>query len=335
MSNPTFSCWLVRTDSNGQPRGQVEQLKESDLPTVNGPRVVIDVEYSSLNYKDALACRGQKGIVSQLPHLPGIDCAGLAVESDRSDIRPGDPVLVTGYEFGSPKWGGFAERVVVPADWVVPISDRMSTREAMIYGTAGFTAAQCVAAIASRVDPEAGEIAVTGATGGVGVLAIALLAKLGYHTIGITGKDAFADQLKAVGASEVLPRSAVESDAAKPLLSERWAGAVDTVGGRTLSTLLRSTSHRGVVAACGMAGGTDLPLTVFPFILRGVTLAGIDSAKCPKEPRLEIWERLSGDWRITLAEEWITEIPLSGIEERVTAMLQGRTRGRTMVRVGS
>ena len=327
-----FPAWVVRRDERGEPHGAAQNLTEADLPAVDTPAVTIDVAWSSLNYKDALACRAHPGVAPSLPHVPGIDCAGVVRRSDTPELRPGQPVLVTGYELGAPRWGGFSGRVCVPADWPVPLPDGVTPRQAMAYGTAGFTAAQCVMALEGRVTPGDGDVAVTGATGGVGVFAVALLAKLGYRVVAVTGTPDRAEALRRLGAAEVVGREAVADASGKPMLAERWSGAVDTVGGAPLATLLRSTRHRGVVAACGLVAGTDLPLTVYPFLLRGVTLAGIDSAKCPRGPRLEVWRRLFGPWRIDLPEEWLTETSLAGLPEHVQRILAGGVAGRTLVR---
>lgn len=326
-----FPCWIVEQGEGG-PEGRVAELGWDELPKDDGPSVWIDVEYSSLNYKDALASRGQRGVAGPLPHVPGIDCAGRVLRSETPDLQPWDEVLVTGYGMGAPRWGGFSGVVRVPADWPVPLRGRLSAREAMIYGTAGFTAAQCVAAVQQRVPPDAGDVVVTGSTGGVGVFAVALLAKLGYRVTAVTGKPRLAEGLEAIGAAEVVTRDALDGSIDKPLLAERWAGAVDTVGGAPLATIVRSLRHRGVVAACGLVAGTDLPLSVYPFLLRGVTLAGIDSAKCPRQPRLEIWEKLAGPWRVTLPEQWITTVRLDELPAAIDRILAGGVAGRTLVR---
>lgn len=321
---------MVR-ESGDDVRGGVEWLQAAQLPTVEGPSVEIDVEWSSLNYKDALACRGNRGVAPRLPHVPGIDCAGRVARSDAAGFAVGDRVLVTGYDLGGKHWGGFSGRVRVPAEWPVAIGDALTPREAMVYGTAGFTAAQCVTAVQQRVAPEAGDVVVTGATGGVGVFAVAILARLGYRVTAVTGKSEMAGLLGDLGAAEVVGREALDSDPGKPMLKERWAAAVDTVGGAPLTTLLRATAYRGVVAACGLVAGIDLPLTVYPFLLRGVTLAGIDSAKCPREPREAIWVRLTGPWRVELPPELVTEVDLDGLEDRVETILKGGVAGRTLV----
>jgi acrylyl-CoA reductase (NADPH) len=296
--------------------------------------VLIEIAYSSLNYKDALATQAHPGVVRKLPHVPGIDCAGTVATSAASGIEPGQQVLVTGYDLGAPSWGGWSAFVRVPAEWVVPLPDELSLRDTMIYGTAGFTAAQCVTAIQHHgITPERGEVVVTGASGGVGSVAVAILAKLGYKVVAASGKPAQAKLLQQLGALRIIPREEVTDDSDKPLLPARWSAAVDTVGGNTLATLLRSIDHRGCVAACGLVGGDKLPLTVYPFILRGVTLAGIDSAKCPRGPRLEMWKKLAGEWNVLQhLESLVREVRLGEVMSEVERMLAGKNAGRILVR---
>lgn len=334
MSTPInpFPAWVVREDAQGKAVGKTELLSPGDLPSVDGPSALIEVEYSSLNYKDALACRGHRGVVGKLPHVPGIDCAGTVVESDAPDLRPGDAVLVTGYYLGATRWGGYSGLVRTPADWPVKLPAGFTPQDAMLYGTAGFTAAQCVMAVEERVAPDVGDVVVTGATGGVGVFAVALLAKLGYRVTAVTGKPQHEPLLRELGAAEVVGRDAVADDSDRPMLSERWAAAVDTVGGAPLAAIVRSLRYRGVVAACGLVAGTELPLSVYPFLLRGVTLAGIDSAKCPREPRLEVWRRLTGPWRVRLPEGLATTVTFDDLPEAVERILRGGVAGRTLVR---
>ena len=325
----SFPCLMVRRDENGTTR-DVETIAVEDLPPGD---VLIEVACSSLNYKDALACQGHPGVMQQSPHVPGIDAAGVVVESAAAAIQPGDAVLVTGYDLGTTHWGGFARYVRVPGEWVVPLPEGLTVDEAMSYGTAGFTAAQCVEAIQhSGIEPAAGEIVVTGATGGVGSLSIGILAKLGYQVVAVTGKPEQEKMLCQLGAKRILPREEVQDTSNKPLLRARWAAAVDTVGGNTLATLLRSTEHRGCVAACGLVAGTELHTTVYPFILRGVTLDGIDSAQCPRKERLEIWGRLSGPWKLENLNQIVRSIKLSEVASEVEAMLAGNTFGRILVR---
>lgn len=326
-----FPALIVQRQDDDSLSVQVETLSQEALPPGD---VLIEVECSSLNFKDALATQAHPGVVRELPHVPGIDCAGTVATSNSESLSAGDQVLVTGYELGAPRWGGFSGFVRVPAEWVVPLPQGFSPRDAMAYGTAGFTAAQCVGAIRHHgIEPENGEVVVTGATGGVGLVSIALLANLGYSVVAVTGKSEMAEPLQQLGAKEIVPREEVNDTSGKPLLSERWAAAVDTVGGNTLATLLRSAKHRGCVAACGLVGGDDLPTSVYPFILRGVTLAGIDSAKCPRGPRLEVWQRLFGDWNVLdRLQPVIREVTLTGVLGEVEKMLAGKNFGRVLVR---
>ncbi|MEX0643006.1 MAG: oxidoreductase [Pirellulales bacterium] len=322
-------AYVVRKDSADHVTGCVEPIAPEMLPPGD---VLIRVAYSSLNYKDALACQGHPGVVRTFPHVPGIDCAGTVVESASPAYQSGDEVLVTGYELGAGQWGGFAALVRVPAEWVVPLPVGLTLREAMIYGTAGFTAAQSVTAILERgITPDGGPVIVTGATGGVGSLAVAILAKLGYEVAAVTGKRDHADWLKQLGAQSILDRSAVIDDSDNLLLPAKWAAAVDTVGGRPLATILRSTKYRAVVAACGLVAGLEIPITVYPFILRGVTLAGIDSAKCPRPQRLEMWSKLAGSWRIEQLNDLAEEATLDELPDRVQRILAGQIVGRTLI----
>src|SRR5262245_20178876 len=331
MADETLQCVLIEKDASGKVRRQFVQRSIEDLPPGD---VMIRVAYSSLNYKDALAAEAHPGVVRKLPHVPGIDAAGTVAESSDSRFRPGDAVIVTGYELGSGQWGGWSEYVRVPADWVVSLPEGLSLEEAMALGTAGFTAAQCVHAIQlNGVAPAAGEVVVTGATGGVGCLAVKLLAKLGYAVVAVTGKPQLEARLKSWGAVRVIGRADVLNTTDRPLLSARWAGAVDTVGGQTLATIVRETKTNGVVSACGLVGGTDLNLTVHPFILRGVTLAGIGSALLPYDRRLEIWRKLSHEWRLDGLDELTATLGLADLEGAIQKMLRGEMVGRTVVRI--
>lgn len=325
----SFPCYLVRKEASGRITARVEETTFDQLPEGD---VVVRVAFSSLNYKDALACQGHPGVVREFPHVPGIDCAGTVVESAAGDFRPGDEVLITGYELGAGHWGGFAAYVRVPAEWIVRLPNALTLREAMIYGTAGFTAAQCVTAIVERgIDPGRGPVIVTGATGGVGCLAVAILAKLGYEVAAVTGKSDRHEWLRRLGAKQLLSREDVYDKSDRPLLAARWAAAVDTVGGIPLATVLRSIQHRGCVAACGLVAGPELSISVYPFILRGVTLAGIDSAKCPRRERLDMWQKLAGPWRVERLDEIASEATLDELPECVEKILAGQIVGRTLV----
>jgi putative YhdH/YhfP family quinone oxidoreductase len=328
-TDDSFPCLLVRKDDAGTVTAAVETIARDELPAGD---VLIEVAYSSLNYKDALAMQGNPGIVRTFPHVPGIDCAGTVVESHSPRYHPGDEILITGYDLGTGRWGGFSAFVRVPAEWIVPLPAGLTLRDAMIYGTAGFTAAQCVSAIVDRgIRPQTGPVVVTGATGGVGSLAVALLAQLGYEVAAVTGKPNQHGWLHRLGAAKILGRAEVVDKTDRPLLSARWAAAVDTVGGQPLATIVRSMEHRGCVAACGLVAGIDVPLTVYPFILRGVTLAGIDSAKCPRPQRLEMWQKLAGPWRVKQLDELAEVTTLDGLPKYVAEMLAGEIVGRTLV----
>jgi putative YhdH/YhfP family quinone oxidoreductase len=284
LTSPTeMACYVATKNPDGTTSGQVQWRPLSDLPPGD---VLIRVRYSSLNYKDALSATGHPGITKHYPHVPGIDAAGHVLASNSPRYRIGDQVIVTGYELGAGRWGGYSQFIRVPAEWPTPLPVGLLLRESMIFGTAGFTAAQCVAAlVAHGVLPAKGEVVVTGASGGVGSVAVAILARLGYRVAAVSGKPAAADLLRQLGAQEILPRDALLDTSTKPLLSGRWAGAVDTVGGQTLATILRSLQLNGCATACGMVGGTELPMTVFPFILRAASLIGIDSAWRTAEER--------------------------------------------------
>ncbi len=330
MPREPFPCYWVEKDADGQVRAEVRSIQLDQLPA---GEVLLAVEYSSLNYKDALAATGHPGVARKLPHVPGIDAAGTVVASASDLFRPGDPVLITGYELGETRFGGWAGYVRMPSDYVVPMPAGLNSAEAMIFGTAGFTAGQSVAAIVERgIKPDRGPVVVTGASGGVGSIALGILSKLGYDTIAVSGKPAAAELLKKLGAKEILAREDVDDPSERPLLSARWAAAVDTVGGNTLGTLLRSTDHRGVVTACGLVAGTEIPITVYPFILRGVNLVGIDSAHCPMDRRLEIWSRLSGPWKLETLAELAHTVTLAEVGEQVQKILAGQVIGRTLVR---
>lgn len=324
-----FPCYMVRKDENGNVSARVEAIRCDDLPD---GEVLLRVAYSSLNYKDALAAQGHPGVVRSFPHVPGIDCAGTIVESASGEFRPGEEVLVTGYDLGAGRWGGYSEYVRVPAEWIVRMPHGLSAREAMTYGTAGFTAAQCVMAIVDRgIGEEQGPIVVTGATGGVGSIAVAILAKLGFHVTAVTGKENRHDWLRQLGAATILSRDDVCDTTDRPLLASRWAAAIDTVGGRPLTTIIRSMMHRGVVAACGLVAGADLPLSVYPFILRGTSLVGIDSAKCPRRERLNVWEKLAGPWRLDCLNTLANEVALDQLPLEIGRILAGEIVGRTLV----
>jgi putative YhdH/YhfP family quinone oxidoreductase len=306
----------------------VRTRKIDDLPPGD---VLVRVRYSSLNYKDALSATGNRGVTRTYPHTPGIDAAGEVETSASPLFRPGDPVIVTSYDLGMDTDGGFGQYVRVPADWVVPLPRGLDLKQSMVYGTAGFTAGMSVAALTRTVKPGQGEILVTGATGGVGSLAVAILARLGFDVIGVSGKPGALDYLKTLGARGVLTREEAADTGGKPILKARWAGVVDTVGGDILATAIKSSAAWGVVTCCGNVASPALPLTVFPFILRGVTLTGIDSQHCPMEHRREVWENLAGPWSCHDLEGLYREVSLDALGPEIDLILKGRQQGRVLV----
>lgn len=308
------------------------RIGERNLDELPEGNLVVKVHYSSLNYKDALSATGNPGVTRKFPHTPGIDAAGIVVEDASGTFKPGDEVVVTGWDLGMNTAGGFGEYIRIPADWAIALPEGLSLRDSMILGTAGFTAGLCVHALAEKVSPEDGEIIVTGATGGVGSVAVAILAKAGYQVVAVTGKADQVDFLKGLGAAEVITREAVMENANRPMLKERWAGAVDVVGGEMLAAVLKATRYGGTVTCCGLVGSPELPVNVFPFILRGVSLLGIDSVQCPVAPRLEVWNKLASDWKVDL-DSLVSEVTLDGLEEQIHSILKGGVKGRVLVKL--
>jgi len=294
--------------------------------------VIIKVHYSSLNYKDALSATGNKGVTRQYPHTPGIDAAGEVVSSTDENWKPGDQVIVTGFDFGMNTSGGFQEYIRVPAKWVVRLPQGLSLRESMIYGTAGFTAALSVQALLKTgVQPADGKIVVTGASGGVGSVAVAILSKLGYQVTAVSNKQ--AEFLQSLGAIEVLPRAEMDDTSGKVMLKPKFAGGIDTVGGNVLATVVKSLQYGGAATACGMVNGGPLPLTVFPFILKGIQLLGIDSVEFPLSKRKEVWEAMATTWKPAQLAQLANEIPLEKLGENIDLILAGKIQGRTVVRL--
>ena len=310
----------------------LQDIDEQQLPEGN---VTVRVHWSSFNYKDVLAITGKMPVIRSYPMVPGIDLAGIVESSDDDRYRVGQEVLVTGYGIGEAHWGGYAELARVPGDWLVPLPEGLTMRQSMAIGTAGFTAMLCVMALErGGVTPDQGPILVTGAGGGVGSVAIGLLSKLGYEVAAVSGRPEAADYLKELGASEVLSRSEF-SQPGKPLGKERWAGAVDVVGSHTLANICASTKYDGIVMACGLAGGMEFPATVAPFILRGVTLVGIDSVQCKQPRRSEAWQRLVEDLDLAKLETMTNEIQLDDVIETAKNWGQSDHRGRVVVAVQS
>ncbi|TBL73975.1 acryloyl-CoA reductase [Paenibacillus thalictri] len=305
----------------------------ADLPA---GEVTIRVQYSSVNYKDGLAATINGGVVKSYPLVPGIDLAGTVAESSDSRFRSGDKVVVTGYGTGVSHDGGYSEYARVPADWVVPLPAGLSVREAMVLGTAGFTAALSVHKLEHNgLRPDSGPVLVTGATGGVGSLAVGMLAKLGYEVVASTGKQTERDYLRKLGASGIISREELTPERIRPLDKQRWAGAVDPVGGKSLAYVLSALRYGGSVAVSGLTGGTEVPATVLPFILRGVSLIGIDSVECPMDVRLKVWERLAGDLYLGqfLEESIDREIDLDEVPTALADIMQAKMRGRALVKL--
>jgi len=327
----TFRAYVLRKDDSGF-RAGVERLDESLLPP---GEVTIQVEWSSVNYKDGLACRPESPVVRTYPMVPGIDLAGTVRASDDARFAPGDHVVVIGYDVGVSHWGGYAELARVPAAWVAHLPDGLSAKEAMALGTAGFTAAMSVEALErAGLRPDRGPVIVTGATGGVGSTAVSMLAGRGYTVAASTGKADEADYLRGLGATEILSREEVSAESRRVLESERWAGAVDPVGGATTAYLLRTMKYGGAVALSGLTGGNQLATTVYPFILRGVSLLGIECVWTPIEERIRVWQRLATDLKPKgLLDSIAIETGLDGITEATSRILEGKIRGRILVRV--
>jgi acrylyl-CoA reductase (NADPH) len=310
----------------------IKDLTLDDLPEGD---VLIKVAYSSVNYKDGLASIPNGKIVRSYPFIPGIDLAGVVVDSQDPRFKEGDEVIATSYEIGVSHYGGFSEYARIPADWIVPLPEGLSLKEAMVYGTAGFTAALSVHRLEENgLTPQKGKVLVTGATGGVGSMAVSILVKRGYDVVASTGKKAEHSFLKELGAKEVLTRDEVTEEKIKTLDKQLWAGAVDPVGGKTLASILSKTAYNGSVAVSGLTGGTDVPTTVFPFILRGINLLGIDSVYCPMETRKTIWKRMATDFKPDRLEMIINkEVSLEELPGSLSSILQGEARGRTIVRL--
>jgi acrylyl-CoA reductase (NADPH) len=324
-----FRGILITKDDAGY-KAAFQTIDETVLPAGD---VTVQVEWSTLNYKDALAITGRSPVVRRFPMVPGIDFAGTVVESANAAWQAGDKVILNGWGVGETHCGGLAEVARVKGEWLLALPSSFTTRQAMAIGTAGYTAMLCVLALEKHgIEPPDGEILVTGANGGVGSVAIALLARLGYTVVASTGRTAEADYLKALGASQVIDRSELSAPG-KPIGKERWAGVIDTVGSHTLANACASTQYRGAVAACGLAGGMDFPATVAPFILRNVTLYGIDSVMAPLNVRQEAWQRLTRDLDITKLEAITREIGLSETIAVATELLEGKVRGRVVVDV--
>ncbi len=329
MSN-TFKALLVN-EENGRFIRNITERKIDDLPSGD---ILINVNYSSLNYKDALSAIGNKGVTRKYPHTPGIDAAGIVAETSSNKFNEGEEVLVTGYDLGMNTSGGFAEFIRVPCEWVVKLPSGLSLKESMIYGTAGFTAGLSLYKLEQCSEKGIdGEVLVTGATGGVGSLAVALLSKNGYSVVASTGKRDKVEFLKKLGAKEIIDREIVDDKSGKSLLNRKWKAAVDTVGGNILATVLKQMDYRSSVASCGNTYSPELNTTVFPFILRGVNLLGINSAETPMNLRLKIWQKLANEWKPDCLHEIYEECSLEQISNKIDLILQGQITGRIVVKL--
>ena len=326
----TFKA-VYATQQDGKTHVSLEQLDRASLPAGD---VLVRVHYSDLNYKDGLAVTGRPGVIRKFPMIAGIDLAGVVEESASPAWKAGDEVVITGFGLSETAWGGYAELARVDANWLVRLPPGLTLKQAMAIGTAGFTAMQCVVALERHsVLPGAGEVLVTGAAGGVGSIAVAVLAKLGYRVVASTGRAELGDYLRSLGASEILERSTLTAPSKRPLDSERWAGAVDSVGGDTLAAIVRGLVANGSVAACGVAGGAALNTTVFPFILRGVNLLGINSVHFPSSDRPLMWERLTRDLPLPLLDGMTQEAPLEAVFDLGEKIIAGAVRGRVVIKI--
>lgn len=326
----TYQAMVVTEEADGT---FSRAIKEQSLEDLGAGEVLVKVCYSSLNYKDALSATGNRGVTRKYPHTPGIDAAGIVEESEVETISPGDHVIVTSYDLGMNTSGGYGGYIRVPASWVVPLPENLTLKESMILGTAGFTAAMSVAALVSRVAPGTGDILVTGATGGVGSITVAILAKLGYSVTAVSGKEDAKDFLKKLGATRVIDRKAAVEGNERPLLKTLWAGVVDTVGGEILAAAVKATMPLGVITCCGNVASPDLALNVFPFILRGVSLVGIDSQNCPLEYRREIWNSLATKWKPAHLDELCSQVTLEEVEVEIDSILEAKQKGRVVVNI--
>jgi acrylyl-CoA reductase (NADPH) len=328
----SFRAFRVTETENGFGRDIVHR-QIADLPV---GEVLINVKYSSINYKDALSTSGNKGVTRHYPHTPGIDAAGIVAESTTEAFTIGDEVVVTGYDLGMNTDGGFGEYIRVPAGWPVKRPEGLTLKESMMYGTAGFTAALSVYKLLQTVKKDDGDILVTGGTGGVATIAAKILVKLGFDVIMATGKAGTQqDALMKLGIKSVVPREDIADPTGKPMLKPRWAGVIDTVGGSTLASVLKTTHYNGVVTTCGNVGGDRFESSVYPFILRGITLYGIDSVQCPMDMRINLWDALAGPWKSDTLSNMITTISLEELDERITDMLQGKHVGRMVLQHNS
>lgn len=325
----TFQAFYISENEDKTFSQATVERKIEDLPA---GEVLIKVQYSSLNYKDALSSTGNRGVTRNYPHIPGIDAAGIIEESISSDFKKGDKVLVTGFDLGMNTSGGFGQYIRVPAKWVIKLPRGLKLKESMIFGTAGLTAALCIDKLLQN-GLKSGKVIVTGATGGVGTMAVMILAKLGFYVVGVTGKPEGKEFLMKIGAKEVISREEVDDKSNRPLLKGIYAGCVDTVGGNILATILKSMQYNGVVAICGLVNSPEVPTSVFPFILRGVSMFGIDSSECDLEWRKKLWKNLAKNWKPNEIQSISKTITLKGLPKEIKKILKGKQIGRIIVRL--
>jgi len=324
----TFKAMVV---SETAEKSFSREIRERTLGDMPAGELIIEVKYSSLNYKDALSATGNKGVTRKYPHTPGIDAAGVVADSTTKLFAVGDQVTVTGFDLGMNTSGGFGQYISVPALWATKLPQGLSLKDSMSHGTAGLTAALCIIRLmASGLTKESGEVLVTGATGGVGSIAVAILAKLGFNVVAATGKASEHDFLAKLGAKAIISREEANDTSGRPLQKPRWAGVVDTVGGNILATALKTTKYAGLVAACGNAMSHELNVNVFPFILRGVSLLGVDSVEIPMRARQMAWSKLAGEWSIDVGN-LVTEVSLEELNPKIDEILKGGVRGRVLV----
>ncbi|CCU78129.1 Alcohol dehydrogenase [Halanaerobium saccharolyticum subsp. saccharolyticum DSM 6643] len=328
MENIKFKALEVN-EIDGEFKREIIEKEINDLPEGD---LIINVKYSSLNYKDALSAAGNKGVTREYPHTPGIDAAGIVVEDKSGTYKKGDKVIVTGYDFGMNTDGGFEEYIRIPAGWAVKLPQNLSLRQSMIYGTAGFTAALSVYKLL-EADVDKNNILVTGASGGVGSFACAILAKIGYKVTAATGKSGARYYFNNLGVENVIDRKEVDDDSGRMLLKEKWDGVIDTVGGNILTTAIKATKYDGAVTCCGNVASAKLDLNVYPFILRGISLFGIDSVQCKRELREEAWKKIASDWKVDQLDEFSTEVLLEDLNDQIENMLAGNSKGRVIVKL--
>lgn len=327
--NQEYKAFVVRENADGKFSRGIETKKISDLPQ---NEVLIKVKFAALNYKDALSASGHKGITREYPHVPGVDAIGVVVSCKTDDFKEGDEVIVTSYDFGMNTSGGFQEYINVPAAWPVKKPEKLSMEESMILGTGGFTAALSLYKMEQNgQNPEMGPILVTGSTGGVGSMAVSILSQNDYEVIAASGKKEAHDYLKSLGATKVISREESNDQSGKPLLRSQWAGAIDTVGDNTLATCIKACGRNGNIAVCGLVASPKLETTVYPFILNGVNLLGIETAETPRNIRLKIWELLADSWKPKQLNEMKRIIKLESLEDEIQQMLEGKSKGRVVV----